>query len=181
MTNLFESIKVFLFPHDNYDKKYPLHVGEVTNLWILLTMLEEGLTLYQTSLNTTMDDELIRTLQNGEENTKIAIQKLTEFMKNEGIPLTQPPQERPKSDPNSIPIGAKYTDEEIANLVSVKLAAEITLIGQALAMSVRSDASAMLLETLYEMLKYGSVLKNMMQKRGWLKVPPYYYPPGAPS
>jgi hypothetical protein len=27
----------------------------------------------------------------------------------------------------------------------------------------------------------GFKLKTIMRKRGWIKVPPYYYPPGMPS
>lgn len=180
MTNIFESFKDFISPlMDN--EKHPLHVGEVSSFWMLLTMFEEGVALYQTSLNTTNDKELIHVLKNGEELSKTSIQLLSNFMKNEGIPLTKPPEPKPNSNPNSIPLGVKQTDEEIANLIGIKVAAEITLIGQALAMSVRNDAALILLKTFYELLKFGSSLKKMMKKRGWLKVPPYYYPPGAPN
>jgi hypothetical protein len=30
-------------------------------------------------------------------------------------------------------------------------------------------------------MKFGTSLKNTMRKRGWIKVPPYYYPPGMPK
>lgn len=80
-----------------------------------------------------------------------------------------------------MPLGVKHTDEELANLVSVKVAAEITLIGQALAMAVRNDACGLLLDIQFELLKYGSSLKTLMRRSGWIKVPPYYYPPGAPT
>ncbi|GKU82947.1 DUF3231 family protein [Niallia sp. NCCP-28] len=181
MTNIFESFKDFVFPYENYDKKYPLHTGEVTNFWLLLTMLEEGITFYQIALNTTKDEELRHVLQHGESLSKSTIQKLSKFMKNEGIPLTKPPLPKPNSDPNAVPQGVKQTEDEIANLISVKVAAEMTLLGQALAESMRNDAGQILLATFYELLKFGTSLKNMMLKRGWLKIPPYYFPSGAPG
>jgi len=181
MTNIFESLKDFIFPYASYDKNYPLHTGEVTNFWLLLTMLEEGIPLYQIALNTTKDAELRHVLQHGESLSKTTIQNLSKFMKNEGIPLPKPPLPKPKSDPNAIPQGVKQTEDEIANLISVKVAAQITLIGQALATSARNDAGLILLEIFYELMKFGTSLKNMMLKRGWLKIPPYYIPSGAPS
>ncbi|WP_252244958.1 hypothetical protein [Cytobacillus oceanisediminis] len=31
-----------------------------------------------------------------------------------------------------------------------------------------------------EKMKFGASLKDLMRKRSWIKVPPYYYPPGSP-
>ncbi|KQL50727.1 hypothetical protein AN964_24180 [Heyndrickxia shackletonii] len=181
MTNLFESTKDFFKTLIDCEEKNPLHVGEVNSLWVLLTMLEEGISVYQIGLNTTNDDDLIHALKNGEQSSKAISNQLRTFFKKEGIPLPDTSEEKPKSDPNSIPLGVKYTDEELANLVSVKVAAQITLIGQALAMSVRSDSCELLLQIQYELLKYGSSFKTLMRRNGWIKVPPYYYTPGAPG
>lgn len=48
-------------------------------------------------------------------------------------------------------------------------------------MTIRNDVGLILLGTLIELLKFGTSLKSMMIKRGWIKVPPYYYPPGGTS
>lgn len=29
--------------------------------------------------------------------------------------------------------------------------------------------------------KNGAILKPIMKKRGWIKIPPYYHPPGEPK
>ncbi|MBS4174910.1 DUF3231 family protein [Bacillus sp. FJAT-49736] len=180
MTNLFESALNHFQTLIDRENKNPLHVGEVTNLWVLLTMIEEGICIYQIGLNTTTDADLIHAFINGEQSSKDIAQQLRAFFKKEGVPLPETSEEKPKSDPNSIPLGVKHTDEELANLVSVKVAAQITLLGQTLAMAVRSDVCELLLKIQYEILKYGASFKTLMRKRGWIKVPPYYYPPGAP-
>lgn len=48
-------------------------------------------------------------------------------MINEGIPLSPVSESKPKSDTNSLPLGVKATDEEIANLLFAKVAANIVL------------------------------------------------------
>ncbi|PKR85016.1 DUF3231 family protein [Heyndrickxia camelliae] len=180
MTNLFESTKDYLKTLVDHEEKNPLHVGEVNHMWVLLTMMEEGIGVYQTGLNTTNDDDLIHAIRNGEQQSKATAQQIRIFLKKEGIPLPETSAEKPQSDPNSVPLGVKQTDEELANLVSAKVAAQITLIGQALACSVRNDVCELFLNIQYELLKYGSSFKTLMRRNGWIKVPPYYYPPGAP-
>lgn len=181
MTNIFESLKDLFTPMADNERKNPLHIGEVNHFWLLLTLIEEGIMIFQLALNTTTDDQLMHALSNGHQSAKEASQRMRTFFINEGIPLPPSSEDKPKSDPNAVPLGVKYTDEEIANLISAKVAAEITLIGQGLALCVRNDACKLLMEVQVEIFKYGSSLKKMMRERGWLKVPPYYYPPGAPT
>ncbi len=180
MANFFESIKDMFEPFVDGEEKNPLHVGEVMNLWLLLTLFEEGLTVYQIGLNTTVDQQLQHALKNGEKESSYMANQLRTFLRKEGIPLPPASEDKPASETNSIPLGVKYTDEEIANLVSTKVAAEIALIGQTLGQSIRSDVGQFLLQILYGTLKFSSSMKKMMQERGWLKIPPYFYPPGSP-
>lgn len=63
MTNVFESMKDLFTPQAADEQQNPLHVGEVMHAWVLLTLIEEGLTVYQQSLNTTKDVELIHALR----------------------------------------------------------------------------------------------------------------------
>lgn len=181
MTNVFESMKDLFTPQAADQQQNPLHVGEVTHAWVLLTLIEEGLTVYQQSLNTTKDDELIHAFRNGQQASTDIAEQLRSFLRKEGIPLPPASEDKPLSDPDAIPLGVKHTDKELANLTSAKIAAEITLLGQALAVCVRDDICKLFFEIQYEIFKFGCSLKKLMSKRGWLKIPPYYYPPGYPE
>lgn len=86
---------------------------------------------------------------------------------------------KPKSNSDGIPFGTKMTDDEIANIVSVKLAAAITFCATAASQSVRNDVGMMFLEFQTETMRYSILLKSVMKKRGWLKYPPEYVPPGS--
>lgn len=102
-------------------------------------------------------------------------------MVEEGIPLSKTSETRPKSDPNSIPLGAKMTDDEIANFISIKIATNIVMCATNMSQSIRNDMGLMWARFQAEKMVFGMELKTAMRKRGWLKVPPYYYPPGAPK
>jgi hypothetical protein len=106
---------------------------------------------------------------------------LKSFMVNEGIPLSQASESKPKSNPNNVPLGAKMTDEEIANFVSVKIATNIVLCATNMSQSIRNDIALIWARFQSEKMVLGMELKTAMRKRGWIKVPPYYYPPGAPN
>jgi hypothetical protein len=107
--------------------------------------------------------------------------QLEDFMIREGIPLPELPSPKPHSNRNEVPLGVKSTDDEITNGVSIKVATAIINTAAGQAQSVRHDFGQMMLTLQLEMIAFGSTLKRLMSKRGWLRVPPYYNPPGAPE
>ncbi|WP_261176540.1 DUF3231 family protein [Anaerobacillus sp. CMMVII] len=102
-------------------------------------------------------------------------------MIKEGVPLPPVPDKKPLSEPDEIPLGAKLTDNEIANGVSLKIAMAAVECAMANSQSIRTDVGLMWLEFYTEMLTFGATTKTLLRKRGWIKVPPYYYPPGLPK
>lgn len=83
--------------------------------------------------------------------------------------------------PNAVPLGAKLTDNEIANSLTVKAVANTLACSKGAAESLRNDVGLMFVQFFGEKIVFGANLKSLMRKRGWVKVPPYYYPPGLPS
>ncbi|WP_078411342.1 DUF3231 family protein [Priestia abyssalis] len=180
MTNALESIASLLknFIEDN--PVPPLHVGEVMSLWTALTAFQESRALYQAALNTTTDADLKHALENALEGSTRDYNRLKEILIQEGVPLPSINEDKPKSNPIDVPEGVKLTDDEIANLIGVKVAASITFCAQASSQSTRTDVGLTFFQIQVELMKYASVLKNLMKNRGWLKTPPSYLPPGTP-
>nr|WP_242035106.1 DUF3231 family protein [Mesobacillus harenae] len=158
-----------------------LHVGEVMSLWTALTSFQEARGLYQAALNTTEDADLIHALKNAIKAYKNDYDMIKQFMIKEGIPLPAINEDKPKSDPMAVPEGVKLTDDEIANLISVKVAFAITFCAQSLSQSVRNDVGILFFEIQVQLMKFAAPLKNLMNSRGWLKLPPPYLPPGKPE
>jgi hypothetical protein len=181
LTNAFESITALFKNIVDSEPEPPLHVGEVMSLWTALTAFQESRALYQAALNTTTDPELKHALENALEGSTRDYNRLKNFLIKEGVPLPSINEDKPKSNPLDVPQGVKLTDDEIANLIGVKVASSITFCAQAMSQSIRTDVGLTFFHVQIELMKYASVLKNLMKKRGWLKSPPSYLPPGIPN
>lgn len=161
------------------DEDQPLHVGEVMSCWIYLAGLELAKVAVQSGINTTTDEELKSIL---EEDLKLGTsqrERLYDFMLKEGITLPPSPEELPKSDPNSVPLGVKLTDDVIANELSLKIISLIIRAAGAASESIRTDVGLLFIQFQTEKYAFASRLKHLMRKRGWIKVPPFYVPPGS--
>lgn len=159
----------------------PLHVGEVMNVWTYHAMIDEAVCYMLAAMNMTSDQELMHNLEESKANCLSQLNRLTDFMLKEGIPLPPTAEPKPKSNPNAVPLGVKLTDEEIANGLVAITAASIMTCAAGITTAVRIDVGMMWTSFQVEKMSYGTKLRMMMQKRGWLKVPPYYYPPGMPD
>jgi hypothetical protein len=161
------------------DEDQPLHVGEVMACWMYLAGLELAKVSVQTAINTTTDNELKALL---EEDMKLGTsqrKRLHDFMIKEGITLPSAPEDMPISDSNSIPLGVKLTDDVIANELSLKIISLIMRAASGAAESIRTDVGLLFIQFQTEKLAFATRLKHVMRKRGWIRVPPFYVPPGS--
>lgn len=163
------------------EPKSPLHVGEVMSCWIYLGGLQEAKSFVQTAINTTTDMQLKHALEEDIQLCLAQIQHLETFMLSEGITLPPAPESKPQSDPAAVPLGVKFTDDELANLLSIKIVTLIINAAAASSQSIRNDVGLLFAQFQAEKMVIGANVKAMMRKRGWIKIPPYYYPPGAPQ
>ena len=105
-------------------------------------------------------------------------ERLSTFMRKEGIPLPMLSESKPISDPNEVPLGGKLTDDELANSLNIKMALGVSMCATAIIQALRNDVELIWIELLQEYMTFGATLKALVKRRGWLKVPPFYYPPG---
>jgi hypothetical protein len=178
MANLFEAVATTLKSAIDGENNTPLHTGEVTNCWLYYTAMSEALRYEEAALNTTEDDELIEMLKDAMKVCKKQLNELGDFMKQEGIPFPPLTSPKPDSNPDEVPMGVKQTDNEISNGVSIKLASMVVDCAVGQSQSIRDDFGLMMVKFQAELIIIGATLKQLMKKRGWIKIPPYYYPPG---
>lgn len=181
MASIMEAITAMLNNFVDDEPKPLLHVGETMSLWTAFTAFHEAHSLYEVGLNMTTDPELRHVLQRVLEGSQADSEMIAKFMISEGVPLPLINSNKPKSNPDAVPEGVKLTEDEIANLIAVKIAASITFCAQSLSQSVRTDVGLMFFQIQVHLMKYAAPLKNIMKKRGWLRVPPKYNPPGNPN
>ncbi|WP_163103324.1 DUF3231 family protein [Peribacillus alkalitolerans] len=183
MPNPFEAIwNTIKITIDNTNEpKSSLHVIEVGDCWKYVTLVEEFLRYEEMALNTTTDDEVIEMLTDVVKLCESQIKQLSQFMKKEGIPLPEVSSSKPNSESKDIPLGVKLTDDEIANGITFKLVTCLQACAMGQASAIRNDVGMMFFKYYTEWTGFGITLKTLIRKRGWLKVPPYYYPPGSPK
>ncbi|MFC4321983.1 DUF3231 family protein [Litchfieldia salsa] len=181
MSNPLEAVwNTFKTLIDN-EPKSPLHIMEAGDCWKYYTVLEEFIRYEEVGLNTSSDDEILEMLRDAIRICESQSKRLSTFMLQEGIPLPDVTSAKPKSDPKEVPLGVKLSDDEISNGIAFKVVTLMQLCGKGQADAVRSDVGMIWLEFYSEFTTFGATLKTLMRKRGWLKVPPYYYPPGYPE
>lgn len=71
-----------------------------------------------------------------------------------------------------IPVGARFTDPEIAAMLAANLAVGLVACSQAMGMSIREDIGALFAK--YHLTKAAIGVKNLhlLKKKGWLIPPP---------
>lgn len=179
MVNILETVMDALKSMVVQDEEQPLHVGEVMSCWIYLAGLELAKVSVQAGINTTTDNELKTILEEDMKLGNSQRERLYDFMIKEGITLPPAPEELPKSEPNGIPNGVKLTDDVIANELSLKIISLIMRAAGAASESIRTDVGVLFIQFQTEKLAFATRLKHLMRKRGWIKVPPFYVPPGS--
>ncbi|MFP5111959.1 DUF3231 family protein [Bacillaceae bacterium C204] len=179
MVNILETFMDAMKSSTDQDENQPLHVGEVMACWIYLAGLELAKVSVQAGINTTTDDELRAILEEDMELGNSQRKRLHDFMIKEGITLPPAPEDMPVSDPNSIPPGVKLTNDVIANELSLKIISLIMRAAGAASESIRTDVGLLFIQFQAEKFAFATRLKHLMRKRGWIKVPPFYVPPGS--
>lgn len=179
MLNIIETIMDAMKSQSDQDKDQPLHVGEVMACWIYLSGLELAKVSVQAGINTTTDEELKTILEEDLKLGNSQRERLHEFLVKEGVPLPPAPEDMPKSDANSIPLGVKLTDDVLANELSLKIVSLIIQAATAASESIRTDVGLLFIQFQTEKFAFATRLKHLMRKRGWIRVPPFYLPPGS--
>lgn len=149
-------------------------------LWSLGVGVNESRTFCLLMVNHTDDPELKEMIEHfiADVETPMA-KKVSEVMLNEGMTLPMTTGDKPSANEAAVPPGAKLTDHEIAHLLVVKYEGMLTLCHLGLIQSLRPDLSRMYYAFQSHLLAQGFTLKNLMKKRGWLQIPPYYRPQSA--
>lgn len=154
----------------------PPHIGEAFNIWTYYVAVKESRTIGLMMLNHTNDTELKETLEHFiDELLEPQLKQVTDFLRNEGVDMPHGTGDKPKANEKEIPPGAKMTDNEIANMLVVKLNGLLLFCFMGLFSALRDDISGMLYNFQGHVLLQSYTLKKLMQKRGWLLVPPFYY------
>jgi len=173
-------MNVFKLIYDTFEpfmdgKKRPLNVLEVSNLWFFLLGTETTMRNEEIGFNLAQDPELKQIIKNVKDEVHIPIrEEIKKLLSAEGIPMPPTTPEKPLGDYRDIPVGAKLTDEEMANLLSFNLALGVGYAARGLSESIRADVGLQFSKILMRKTLHGLIVKRYLEKHEWLRVPPAY-------
>lgn len=154
-------------------KEEPMHYGEIFGVWSYLLTAKGLVAGYQTLLNHTGDEDLKRFIEDSIENVlKPEIQETENLLKENGIALPPSPPERPKACWENIPAGARFTDPEIAAMLSKDIAAGLVACSTIMGQCIREDIALMYGQFHMKKAQYGATLLRMNKEKGWIVPPP---------
>ncbi|EJL42831.1 MULTISPECIES: DUF3231 family protein [Brevibacillus] len=155
-------------------KNEPMHYGEVFGVWVYLATTKALLAGYQTAMNHAGDTDLKDFLEDLMQTMKKEIERLEDLLKLAGVGLPPTPPDRPVADANSIPVGARLNDSEIALGISRDIAGGLLTCSQIMSQSIREDIGMMFGEFHMTKAQSGYRLLRILKEKGWLISPPLH-------
>jgi hypothetical protein len=153
-------------------KDEPMHYGEIYNVWQFSTMAKGALSSYQAYQNHAGDKDLKRLIDNVIEQTKNEIKECDVLLTANGIAPAPSLPDRPPVSLESIPVGARFSDMEIAAAISVQIAAGLVICSQIIGTSLREDIILLFVKYHGILLAFGEKMLRMNKEKGWLIPPP---------
>lgn len=153
-------------------KDEPMHYGEIYSVWQASMVAKGIVSCYQAFQNHAGDKELKKVLEALLDQAKLEIKELDELLTNNGIAPSPAPAERPAVKLEDIPVGARFTDMEIAAAIATDTGAGIVACSQAMSQCIREDVAALFAK--YHLSKTGIAVRilEMNKDKGWLIPPP---------
>ncbi|MBO7743684.1 DUF3231 family protein [Paenibacillus sp. MWE-103] len=153
-------------------KHEPLHYGEVFDIWSASTAAKGCISSYRLLKNHCGDKDLRKILDDVIDQAELEASELDTILIKNGIVPSPTFPDRPKANVEDIPAGARFTDQEIAPMVSVDIAAGLVACSQTIGKSVREDLAALFKK--YHDAKAATGLKilRLSKEKGWLIPPP---------
>ncbi|TJY42290.1 DUF3231 family protein [Cohnella pontilimi] len=159
---------------DGNSKHEPLHYGEVFQLWEYSMLSGLALSAFQKFKSHAGDKDLKELLEDCADHAKNSIEECDELLKNNGI---APPPSLPETPPaklEDIPVGARFTDPEIAAAITSDIAIGLTASSKTMATSIREDVGALFAKYHAAKTVLGLRALRLNKDKGWLIPPPLH-------
>ncbi|WP_310828637.1 DUF3231 family protein [Paenibacillus pedocola] len=153
-------------------KEEPMHYGEIYGVWQASMVAKGALSCYRAFLYHAGDNDLKKILNTMIDQAELEISECDSLLAEQGLASAPVYPNRPETKLEDIPVGARFTDPEIAAKLAADNAAGLVACSQMMGQSIREDIGALFGK--YHLTKAGIGLKvlHLSKKKGWLIPPP---------
>ncbi|MFB4164456.1 DUF3231 family protein [Alteribacillus sp. JSM 102045] len=152
----------------------PMHYGEVFGLWTYLTGIKGVISAYQTYMNHVGDADLFKLIEDMVDDARREELEIEQVLKENGVGLPPSPPERAYSNPEEIPVGARFNDPEISALIGRDIATGLVACSQIIGESTREDIAMLFGQYHTNKAQAGAKLLRLNKEKGWLVLPPLH-------
>lgn len=153
-------------------KDEPMHYGEISSVWQFSTMAKGAVSYYQAFVNHAGDKDLKRILGDLIDQAKLEIKECDALLTENGIAPAPVLPERPEVKLEDIPVGARFTDPEIAAHLATNISMGLTACSTAMGQCIREDIGALFAKYHVTKTALGVRILRMNKDKGWLIPPP---------
>ncbi|MBP1995484.1 DUF3231 family protein [Paenibacillus eucommiae] len=153
-------------------KDEPMHYGEIFNVWSYSLAVKSAISCYQSYLNHTGDKDLKNLVEDMINEAKQEEKECDTLLKDNGVIPAPALPDKPKAKLEDIPVGARFSDPEIAAAISADNSIGLVTCSQVMGSSVRVDIGALFAKYHLAKTAMGLRILKMNKEKGWLIPPP---------
>ncbi|NHN31212.1 DUF3231 family protein [Paenibacillus agricola] len=153
-------------------KDEPMHYGEIYAVWQFSAAAKGCISMNRAFLNHAGDKDLKKILAAIIDQAELEISECDTMLTHNGFTPSPSLPARPEVKLEEIPLGARFTDQEIATIIAADTSVGLVACSQIMGSSIREDIIALF--TKYHMTKgtIGLKILKMSKDKGWLVPPP---------
>ncbi|MGO4181823.1 DUF3231 family protein [Paenibacillus sp. TAF43_2] len=153
-------------------KDEPMHYGEIFSVWQASTVAKGAVSCYQAYLNHAGDKDLKKVLDALIDQAKMEIKECDTLLTDNGIASAPMMPERPPVKLEDIPVGARFSDPEIAAIIAADTSLGLVACSQVMGQSIREDIGALFAKYHLTKTALGVKILELSKEKGWLIPPP---------
>ncbi|MFD1774973.1 DUF3231 family protein [Paenibacillus rhizophilus] len=153
-------------------KEEPMHYGEIFNVWSASMAAKGTVSCYRAYLNHAGDHDLKKVLGSLIDQAELEISECDKLLEDNGIASAPILPHRPEAKLEDIPVGARFTDPEIAAKIAAENAVGLVACSQAMGQSIREDIGTLFAKYHATKASLGLRILHLNKKKGWLIPPP---------
>ncbi|QYR19527.1 DUF3231 family protein [Paenibacillus sp. sptzw28] len=153
-------------------KNEPLHYGEVYDLWQFSAMAKGCISNYRALQYHAGDKELKSVLHDLINQAELEVSECDTILTHNGIAPAPALPERPEAKLEDIPVGARFSDQEIAMKTAADSSMGMVACSSMMGKSIREDIGALFAKYHATKTAMGLRILRMNKEKGWLIPPP---------
>ncbi|AJS58404.1 DUF3231 family protein [Paenibacillus sp. IHBB 10380] len=157
---------------DGNPKDEPLHYGEIYEVWLFSMKAKGCISAYRAYQYHAGDKDLRKLLGDVIDQAELEVSECDKVLTHNGIVTSPKLPERPEVKLEDIPVGVRFTDQEIAAMVAADTSLGLVSCSAIMGNSIREDLGALFAKYHVTKAALGLKVLKMTKEKGWLIPPP---------